>query len=135
MRYVIVIDGKPGAYGMWVPDLPGCTSMGKTIDELLVNAREAFALWTDDAVADGEKIPEARTIEAVKRDKEVKEALAEGALLAFVPLIRETGRPVKANLSLDQGLLDAIDAAAKAQGLTRSAFLASAARAKILEGA
>lgn len=38
---------------------------------------------------------------------------------------------MKANLSLDAGLLEAIDAAAKARGLTRSGFLASAARAKI----
>ncbi len=42
-----------------------------------------------------------------------------------------SGRPVKANLSLDAGLLDAIDEAAKRRGLTRSAFLASAAREKI----
>ncbi|MGO8972077.1 MAG: hypothetical protein ACLQNV_00915, partial [Steroidobacteraceae bacterium] len=43
----------------------------------------------------------------------------------------DAGRPVRANLSLDAGLLDAIDEAAKAHGLTRSAFLASAAREKI----
>ena len=43
----------------------------------------------------------------------------------------ESGRPVKANISLDQGLLDAIDVAGKRAGLTRSAFLASAAREKI----
>jgi hypothetical protein len=49
-----------------------------------------------------------------------------------VPLIIGAGRAVQANLSLDAGLLAAIDEAA-ARGLTRSAFLASAARAKILE--
>jgi len=43
----------------------------------------------------------------------------------------ESGRPVKANISLDRGLLNAIDAAAKRSGLTRSSFLASAAREKI----
>jgi metal-responsive CopG/Arc/MetJ family transcriptional regulator len=43
----------------------------------------------------------------------------------------DSGRAVRANLSLDAGLLDAIDEAAKAHGLTRSAFLASAAREKI----
>jgi metal-responsive CopG/Arc/MetJ family transcriptional regulator len=52
-------------------------------------------------------------------------------VLAVVPLILETGRAVKANLSLDAGLLAAIDEAAAARGLTRSAFLASAAREKI----
>jgi metal-responsive CopG/Arc/MetJ family transcriptional regulator len=48
-----------------------------------------------------------------------------------VPLVLDAGRPVKANLSLDAGLLNAIDEAAKCRGLTRSAFLASAAREKI----
>ena len=58
-------------------------------------------------------------------------ALAAGAVLGMVPLVLDTGRAVRANLSLDAGLLDAIDEAAKAHGLTRSAFLASAAREKI----
>jgi metal-responsive CopG/Arc/MetJ family transcriptional regulator len=49
----------------------------------------------------------------------------------IVPLIRETGRPAKANLSIDEGLLTSIDEAASARGMTRSAFIASAAREKI----
>ena len=31
MKYVALVDGKKGAYGVVVPDLPGCTSAGKTI--------------------------------------------------------------------------------------------------------
>ncbi|RUV56524.1 ribbon-helix-helix protein, CopG family, partial [Mesorhizobium sp. M1A.F.Ca.IN.022.02.1.1] len=38
---------------------------------------------------------------------------------------------VRANLSLDAGLLAAIDTEASRRGLTRSAFIASAAREKI----
>ena len=57
--------------------------------------------------------------------------VAHGGILAYVPLVLDAGRPVKANLSLDAGLLDAIDEAAERRGLTRSAFLASAAREKI----
>jgi hypothetical protein len=53
----------------------------------------------------------------------------EGSALAIVPSLLDSGRAVRANLSLDAGLLDA--EAAKAHGLTRSAFLASAAREKI----
>jgi metal-responsive CopG/Arc/MetJ family transcriptional regulator len=41
---------------------------------------------------------------------------------------------VRANLSLDAGLLDAIDEAARKRGLTRSGFLATAAREKIAAG-
>src|SRR6202035_1658985 len=66
-----------------------------------------------------------------RADPEVAAALAHGAVLAIVPLVLDAGRPVKANLSLDAGLLAAIDEAAAARGLTRSAFLASAAREKI----
>jgi hypothetical protein len=46
-------------------------------------------------------------------------------------LLIDEGRTVRANLIFDVGLLGAIDAAASERGLTRSAFLASAAREKI----
>ena len=46
-RYVVVVDGKPGACGMWVPDMPGCTSMGDTMADLLTNAQEALQLWAE----------------------------------------------------------------------------------------
>src|SRR5580693_2577221 len=108
-RYVALVDGNAGAYGVTVPDLPGCTSAGDTTDEALRNAIDAVRLWAEDA-------------------------LAEGAALAIVPLLIDVGRPAKANLSLDAGLLAAIDEAASARGLTRSAFLAGAAREKIESG-
>ncbi len=45
--------------------------------------------------------------------------------------LSNSGRTVRAKISLDAALLDAIDAA-KERGLSRSAFLASAAREKIM---
>ena len=131
MRYVAIVDGFPGAYGVIVPDLPGCTSGGPTIDEALRNAVEAVTLWVEDAHADGETIPKPLPAEKLRRDPNVAAALAEGGVLAYVPLVLDAARPVKANLSLDAGLLNAIDEAAERRGLTRSAFLASAAREKI----
>ncbi len=130
-RYAVVIDGEPGAFGLWVPDMPGCTSMGETVDELLQNAQEALRLWAEDALADCEALPVPRGFEEIAKEPDVAEALKEGAALAIVPLLIETGRAVKANLSLDAWLLAAIDDAAAARGLTRSAFLSSAAREKI----
>jgi predicted RNase H-like HicB family nuclease len=79
-----LIDGKPGAYGVVVPDLPGCTSAAATVDQGLRRAVEAVRLWVEDAVADGEKLPKPRSAEAVRRDPEVAAALARGAALAFV---------------------------------------------------
>jgi len=129
--YVAIVDGAPGAHGVVVPDLAGCTSGGATIDEALRNAVEAVTLWVEDARADGEKIPRPRPAEKLRDDPEVAAVLAAGGALAYVPLVLDAARPVKANLSLDAGLLNAIDEAAARRGLTRSAFLASAAREKI----
>jgi predicted RNase H-like HicB family nuclease len=129
-RFFALLDGEQGAYGVAFPDCPGCTAMGVDESEAYANAVEALGEWMHDARADG-VAPEPRTIEILRRDPDVKAALAEGAVFLAVPLVIEAGRSVKANISLDQGLLDAIDAAAKRSGLTRSGFLASAAREKI----
>ena len=134
-RYVALIDGKKGAYGIVVPDLPGCTAMGKTVDEALANAVDAARDWAEVARDKGWGLPKPSRIEHLRQDEEVARALAEGAALAVVPLILDAARPAKANLSLDAGLLEAIDEAAAAHGLTRSAFIASAAREKITKEA
>lgn len=132
-RYFALLDGGPGAYGIAFPDCPGCTAMGADEGEAYANAVAALGEWMHDARAAG-VAPKARGIDALRADPEVIEALAEGAALLSVPLVIESGRPVKANISLDRGLLDLIDEAAKRAGLTRSGFLASAAREKIEAG-
>jgi hypothetical protein len=79
-------------------------------------------------------LPRQRTLEALRADSDVATALAAGAAVVLVPVLRDSGRSVRANLSLDAGLLEAIDEAADAHGLTRSAFIATAAREKIEHG-
>ena len=132
-RYGAIVDGKRGAYGVVIPDLPGCSAMGKTIEEALANAASAAVAWAVVARAEGVAVPKPRPIEVLRNDPEVAAELAAGAALSIVPLILDAGRPAKANLSLDAGLLEAIDDAAEARGLTRSAFIASAARDKIVQ--
>ena len=127
-RYVALIDGKAGAYGVVFPDLPGCAAMGKTMDEALENAGDALRDWIEVTEENGAKIPPPRSLETLRRDPDVKRALAEGAGLATVPLVRETGKPVKANLSIDSGVLAAMDEEARRRNLTRSAFVEMLAR-------
>ena len=50
-RYIALVDGRSGSYGLTVPDLPGCTSAAATIDEVLRRATEAVRLWAEDALA------------------------------------------------------------------------------------
>jgi predicted RNase H-like HicB family nuclease len=133
-RYIGIVDGERGAYGITFPDLPGCTSMGETVDQVTRNAVEAVRMWVEDTVQDGEPIPEPRAMDDLLRDQEVREQISAGAVFVAVPLLMDLGRPAKANISLDAGLLKAIDEAADAHRLTRSAFIASAVREKIEEG-
>jgi predicted RNase H-like HicB family nuclease len=95
-RYIALIDGEAGAYGVTVPDLPGCTSGGNTTDGVLRNAIEAVRLWAEDAITDGEELPPGRSAEALRADPTIAQQLAEGAALAMVPLPLDTngGLPV-----------------------------------------
>ena len=127
-RYAALIDGKAGAYGVVFPDLPGCTAMGATLDAAIANAAEAMRDWADVTQEEGGSIPAPRALEALRRDPEVMQAIGEGATLAVVPLVRESGKPVKANLSIDAGVLSAIDEQAARRKLTRSAFVELMAR-------
>lgn len=123
MRDFVLIDGKAGAYGVTVPDLAGCTAMGRTLDEAMANAAEALRDRIEVTEAHGEAVPKPRALEKLRTDREVAAAIAGGASLAVVPLVRETGRPAKANLSIDAGILAAIDAEAERRKPTRSAFI------------
>jgi predicted RNase H-like HicB family nuclease len=133
MRYTVLIDGRKGAYGVVVPDLPGCTAMGRTVEEALANAVSAMRDWTEITEEAGGIVPAPRDPESIGVDAEIRAALAGGAMLASAPLVRESGRPAKANLSLDSGILAAIDAEASRQKLTRSAFVEFMARRVLAE--
>ena len=127
-RYAVLIDGEAGAYGVVFPELAGCTAMGVTAEAALAHAVDSLRDWVEATEALGVHVPHPRPIEALRRDKDIAAALAGGAFLATVPLICQSGKPVKANLSLDSGILEAIDAEAKRRKLTRSAFVETLAR-------
>ena len=128
-HFIALIDEDHGAFGAWFPDCPGCTAMRESVDAAVGHATNALREWMADRAADGLAPPDARTIVALRTQE--AEAFTPETVPVMIPLLLDAGRMVRANISLDAGLLEAIDAAAKARGLTRSAFLASAARDKI----
>jgi len=85
--------------------------------------------WADFRAAKGAVLPPARPLGEILHDEGTD--LQPGEIAVMIPVLIDSGRPVQANLSLDAALLKDIDEAAKARGLTRSAFIASAAREKI----
>ena len=122
--HAIVNKEDDSAWGVQFPDLPGCFSAADELDDVLANASEAVSLYLE-----GEKSPQPSSIKAIR--KLAADDLAEGAFLLAVPFLSSYNRPQRINISIDQGMLDAIDAAASTRKLTRSAFLAEAARNEI----
>ena len=134
-RYIAIVDGKPGSYGISFPDAPGCVAMDRTVEDVIAAGKEVLAEWVGDVVAAGRPVPKARAAEKIRKDAEIAEMLEQGALLVSIPLVLDAGRSTRANISIDAGLLSAIDEAARSHGVTRSAFIAAAARDKIKETA
>ena len=122
-RYTVLIDGDAGTYGVVFPELPGCGAMGATIDEALANSANALRDWVEVTLEQGGEPPRPTPPETLRADPEIREGLATGATLASVLLVRATGRPAKANLSIDAGILAALDPEAAHRKLTRSAFI------------
>ena len=122
--YALVRKDADSAFGIEFPDLPGCFSAADEIEDVLPNACEALELWFEDE-------PEVMPMRLDQIRNLVLDDLAAGAFIVAIPLIRQTGKLVRANISLDRGMLDAIDKAAAERRLTRSAFLADAARKAI----
>ena len=134
-RYLAIIeeDEEQGLFFASFPDAPGCVADGKTQDEVLDNAADALSEWIADELAEGRAAPAARSYVELLKSGEYD--LGRGGMVAWVPLLLDTGKLVRANISLDAGLLATIDEAAARRGVTRSAFLVSAARDKIKAGA
>jgi predicted RNase H-like HicB family nuclease len=58
LRYpVTVIPEKEGGYTVLIPDLPGCISVGKTVEEALKMIEDARRLWLEAAYEYGDEIP------------------------------------------------------------------------------
>jgi predicted RNase H-like HicB family nuclease len=122
----VVHKDRSSAYGVHFPDIPGCFSAADDLDDLLPNAMEALSLYAEDT-----GLPAPSPIEKLRARRDVATELAAGAFLIAVPMIDNDARVVRANITMESGMLKAIDAEAKARGLTRSAFLAQAARLAI----
>ncbi|WP_306119606.1 MULTISPECIES: type II toxin-antitoxin system HicB family antitoxin [unclassified Roseitalea] len=126
MRYPALIDGTKGAYGVVFPDLDGVVAMGTTIDEALLNAEEALRDYVLETEADGLAIAAPTAPEAV--------VVPPGSSLVLVPLIRLTGRTVRANLTLDEGVAAFIDEEARRRNMTRVSFIEWMARRVAADG-
>jgi predicted RNase H-like HicB family nuclease len=130
-HYVGVLDGSGDVSGVRIPDIPGCVGGGATAEAAIADAGEALRDGIAHKRDSGYATPRPSTLAEIVASGEI----AKGESAVMIPLLVDSGRTVRANISLDAALLEAIGAAARERGLSRSAFLASAAREKIMAGA
>ena len=123
----IVHKDKGSAWGVSFPDLPGCFSAADKEADILPNAMEALEFFAEDMAG----MPSPSSIEAIRQLPEVAADLKSGAYLISVPLLKNIGKSARINITLDKGLLKAIDDAAEQRKMTRSGFLAQAAAKEI----
>jgi predicted RNase H-like HicB family nuclease len=123
MRYPVVIE--PGtdttAFGVIVPDLPGCFSAGDTLDAALSGAEEAAAAWIDAALDAGEAVPAPSSLDTVRRNPDYSD-WTFGVITVDAGLLDDTIERV--NITLPRRVLKRLDALAQAAGESRSGYIA-----------
>ncbi len=62
LRYAVVFERSEDGYGVFVPDLPGCVSVGDTVEEAECNIREAIEGHLNVMREFGESIPTPTTL-------------------------------------------------------------------------
>lgn len=131
-RYIAIVraDDSPG-YSVSLPDFPGFVSGGATFEEAFERAAQGLRFHIEGMSEDGETIPEPTPLAALRVDPEFAEVF-EDAIVALVPLLPPRTAWERVNISVEKGLLAEVDRAAEARGLTRSGFLAEAARRALL---
>lgn len=125
MNYPIIIHkDKKSAYGVTVPDLPGCFSYGDTLEDALKNAQEAIECHIEGMLLDGEELILPNDIEKHRKNKEYKNGTWA---LVNVDISKLSGKAKRINVTLPENILSQVDKFAQKHGESRSGLLAHAA--------
>jgi len=123
MRYPIIVHTDPDSpgYSASIPDFPGCFTAGDTLEELAANVQEAMELYLEDeALAP----PAPSPLDTVLASEDAR----DGAVLVMdVDMAFLKRKAVPVNITMPVHVRNAIDRAAKARGMTRSAFMVESA--------
>lgn len=126
-------EDKPGAYCVDFPDLPGCNTFGDSLAEALSNAKECLTSYLEVSVKDKEEIPSPSALadvqkKAEKSCNELEINIPEGTFYQAVQSDPLDEKPVQVSISMLPSTIQIVDNAAKEVGMTRSGFLAFAAK-------
>ncbi len=123
MEYPIAIHHeKDTAFGVTVPDIPGCFSAGDTMTEALHNAKEAINSHLEILAEDGEEIPQTKSVDHYMGLDEYADCIWAIVDVDITPYL---GKTVRVNITLPETVLNQIDdfVAKNPDYTSRSAFL------------
>ena len=120
IRYPALMDGEEGAYGVVFPDIRGVVAMGCTVDEALLNAEDVLRDYAIETEKDGMELATPTPFEFIRTPP--------GSQLVSIPLIRPSGKSVRAGLTLEEGVAEFIDSEARRRGMTRKSYITWMAR-------
>lgn len=113
------LNEDDGSYTITYPDLPGCISEGKSLENALYMAQDALRVWLGYLLDQGEALPEATPSPAIEVDPG-----------EFVNLVRAEVRDNKAvrrTVSIPKWMDDRVSAA----GISLSRVLQEALKARL----
>lgn len=127
---------EDGTFCVFFPDLEGCNTFGDTLEDAFEAARDAATGWLEVEMDRGAPLPAPSDVAAAKAKaeaycRELDIDVPEGTLYQLVPVDPQPEKPVRVNMTFAPRVLRLIDRAAEEEGLTRSGFLAAAAKAYI----
>lgn len=62
MKYVAILEPTDTGFSVYVPDLPGCVSSGRTREAAARNIREAITLHVESLRSHDEPVPSPRAV-------------------------------------------------------------------------
>ena len=125
--FPVVIDKDDDSeFGVTVPDLPGCFSAGRTVEEAMSQAKEAIASHLEALAEEGIDVPRPKP---VGNREDLADYLGDGGFVALIGVDASwlLGRHKRINITLPERLIPKIDKTAESMGETRSSFLAKSA--------
>ena len=124
MLYPILIErgDSKTAWGITVPDLPGCFSAADEEKDIFDKAEEAIYLYLEDM----EHIPQPKTL--LEYEQSANDDLDNYIIgMVKIDLSKINGPAKRINITVPISVLTQIDKAAKDKGMNRSEFLCQSA--------
>lgn len=124
--YPVILEKTKEGYSTYIPNLEGCVSFGKDIDEAVKNTKEALTLHVSGMIEDKEQVPSFNADLVQKEAKGNFVAFVEPDQLLLSKLVK--GKSKRINITIDEHLLALSDKRAKELHVSRSALIESGLR-------